>query len=147
MERRDFLRKGLQAGAASLATAGISGCAKTWRYTNAKLPYNEKPDGFLMEAHELREGIATLVYTKTGPVLLTKMGEEVHAYESVCPHTMCELNDGEREQPIRNGEIRCFLHDSFFKPGDGTYISGPARPGSTLKTFPIRLENGKIYRG
>lgn len=143
MQRRDFIKT----TATVAATGAIMGCARVHRYNYAKLPPNEKADGFLIEEKEVKEGIATLVYSKTGPVLLTRTAEGIKAYESVCPHTACELNDGEREQPIRNGEIRCWIHDSYFKPGDGGYISGPARPGSQLPAFPIRIEDGKIYRG
>jgi nitrite reductase/ring-hydroxylating ferredoxin subunit len=143
MQRRDFLKQ----GAALAAGGALMGCARIHRATNAQLPLSEKPDGYLLEADAVKVGVATLVYTKTGPVVLTRIGDTIKAYESVCPHTACELNDGEREQPIKGGEVRCWIHDSYFKPGDGGYISGPARPGSHLPDFPIRIEAGKVYRG
>lgn len=141
MERRDFLRNACLVG-----VAGLAGCAKTYRYTSAKLPLNEGKDGFLAKVEDLKDGASTLVYTRTGPVLLVKWQGDVRAFESVCPHTMCELNDGEREQPIVNGEVRCWIHDSYFKPKDGCYISGPANPNGKLPEFKIRIEAGKIFR-
>jgi nitrite reductase/ring-hydroxylating ferredoxin subunit len=141
MERRDFLKTACMAG-----VAGLAGCSKTYRYTNANLPLSEGKDGFLAEVGQLKEGTANLVYSKTGPVLLVKWQGDVKAFESVCPHTMCELNDGEREQPVVNGEVRCWIHDSYFKPEDGGYISGPANPKGKLPEFKIRVENGKIFR-
>jgi nitrite reductase/ring-hydroxylating ferredoxin subunit len=141
MERREFIKK-----AGLLGAIGLTGCAKTFRYTNSKPTRSEGKDGFLARVDELRESTSTLVYTKTGPVLLVKWQGEVKAFESVCPHTMCELNDGEGEQPVIGGEVRCWIHDSYFKPGDGHYISGPANPSGKLPEFPIRIEDGKIFR-
>ncbi len=141
MERRNFLKTACWAG-----VAGLAGCAKTYRYTTSNLPGGEGKDGFLAKVDEIQEATSNLFYTKTGPVLLVKWKGEIKGYESVCPHTMCELNDGERVQPMKNGEVRCFVHDSFFKPADGGYISGPANPTGKLPAFKIRIEDGKVYR-
>jgi nitrite reductase/ring-hydroxylating ferredoxin subunit len=143
MRRRDFLKAAGLAGAAGIA----AGCARPYRHTNARLPRNEGKDGYFMKAADLKEGVSTLVYSQSGPVLLVKWRGEIKAYQSVCPHTMCELNDGEGEQPMVNGEVRCWIHDSFFQPGDGGYISGPANPNGKLPEFKILIRDGKIYRG
>lgn len=145
MERREFVKWACGAGLAA-GTLGLGACARTHRYTVEKLPKGEGSDGFLTHEKDLKLDMATLFYTKTGPVLLVRTAEGVKGYQSVCPHTMCELNDGEREQPLKDGEIRCFIHDSYFKIEDGGYISGPAIPGSKLPEFRIKQVDGKIYR-
>ncbi len=143
--RRNFV-KGCMAVSGAIFTAG---CSWKYRGMHEMEALSEKKDGLLAKEEQLKLNNATLVYLRSGkPVLLVKTEKEIKAYESFCPHTACELNDGERHQPldIKNGEIRCFLHDSYFDLETGKRLRGPAKKGSKLPDFPIRIEKGKIYR-
>ncbi len=143
MERRGFINTLACAGALSFGAC----TSRPLRASVNKKPLSEGNDGFFAMEEDIKPDLATLVYSHTGPILLVRQGSEIKAYESICPHTMCELNDGEREQPMKNGEIRCWIHDSFFDVNTGAYQSGPALKNSKLPEFKLRIENGKVYRG
>ena len=135
----------------------ISGCGlKPFNYRGIhKLEaFGEGEGGFLANVDWIKPNHSTLVYLKEEiPIIIANVDGEIKAYKSLCPHTNCELNDGERYQPIdiRNREVRCFIHDSYFDLNTGECLRGPAlmrgKKYSGLTPFLIRIENGKIYRG
>jgi len=143
--RRKFLKAcGVVAGATTLGA-----CSKTYRGEHPEGVRREAENGWLSTVDSLPMFKATLVYLKTGkPILLIKKSpEEVIAYESYCPHMACELNDGVSSQPldVENGEMRCFLHDSYFDIDTGKRLRGPAKEGDVIPKFPIRIDGNQIY--
>ena len=145
LERRIFIKKALAIGSA----ATLSACAWKYRSVHASPPLFEKAGGLLAQLNDLKVNTATLVYTKKdGPIILVRLTEEVKAYKSFCHHTGCELNDGEKDQPldIKNNEIRCFLHDSYFDIHSGERIRGPARKGTKLPDYKVQVKGGGIYK-
>lgn len=146
LNRREFL-KGMGVVAGSL---GFSACSSTYRGEHpAGLRY-EGEDGFLSTVESLPFDKATIVHRKVGrPVLLIKLQDmRVLAYESYCPHMACELNDGVSSQPvdIENGEMRCFLHDSYFDLETGKRIRGPAKKDDVIPKYEIKIIDGKVYK-
>ncbi|RZU53195.1 nitrite reductase/ring-hydroxylating ferredoxin subunit [Krasilnikovia cinnamomea] len=59
-----------------------------------------------------------------------------HAFSAVCPH------QGGPVRPPINGMMTCSWHNSRFRDGDGTLLSGPARTG--LRRIPLRIDGKKI---
>jgi len=104
-----------------LALVGVlNNCGFKYRSTRIQEGFGEGKAGFLAKVSWVKEGFCTLVYTREGkPVVLVKKGGEIKAFVSICPHTECEVNDGERYQPLVKGEIRCLIHDSFFNSESG----------------------------
>ncbi len=145
ISRRKALKTCVSAGAGLL----LGGCAFKYRGIHNLEPFGEAENGFLANLDWIRPNESTLIYTKEGePVILLNHKGKIVAYKSICPHTSCELNDGERYQPldVENNEIRCFLHDSYFDIESGKRLRGPAQKGSVLPQFKIEIRDGKIYR-
>lgn len=87
----------------------------------------------------LAEGRPTALRAGTTMVLLTRIGDAVHATEPLCPHKFADLSEG----TVEDGCLRCPLHDAAFRlPG------GEPRPGDewagSLPTFPVRVEGGRV---
>lgn len=146
ISRRKFVNGCLSAGVGLTATS----CSWRYRSTFRSPALNEQKEGVLALESDLSLNTATLVNLKSGyQVILVKTKDKLKGYKSICPHTACELNDGERDQPldVKKNEIRCFLHDSYFDIETGKRIRGPAKPGSSLPLFPVKLREGKVYRG
>ncbi len=138
MDRRNFI---------SVMGLGLcaAGCAKTFRGRVANPPRHVGGDGYVGKVEDFPDDSSTLFYSKVGPVLVIKTQGKFYAYESICPHTMCELNDGEARQPLVKGELRCWIHDSYFEPESGKYRSGPADPRRPLPPVPLELRENRIY--
>jgi nitrite reductase/ring-hydroxylating ferredoxin subunit len=134
------------------SAALISGCAFKFREMRRYAPFMEGADGSIASVDALKAGTAYLAKMRDElEVILINTGTRVVAYKSICPHTACELNDGEgMMQLTENNELRCFIHDSFFNIETGECLRGPAlKRGpnySSLPPFKIRIENGRIYR-
>ena len=146
LNRREFV-KGLGVVAGSL---GFSACSSTYRGEHPSGIRHEGEDGFLATIDSLPLHKATIVYRMEGrPILLIKLGDgRVLSYESYCPHMACELNDGVSSQPVdvENGEMRCFLHDSYFDLETGKRIRGPAKKDDVIPKFEIKIIEGKVYK-
>jgi nitrite reductase/ring-hydroxylating ferredoxin subunit len=146
LDRREFI-KDLGVVAASL---GFSACSSTYRGEHPDGTRFEGEDGFLSTVESLPMHKATMVHRKSGrPILLIKLGDgRVLSYESYCPHMSCDLNDGVSSQPVdvQNGEMRCFLHDSYFDLETGKRLRGPAKEGDMIPKFEIKIVDGKIYK-
>lgn len=62
----------------------------------------------------------------------------LHAVEDVCPHAFAKLTQG-----FADGcEIECPLHNAVFDVTTGKHLRG--EPCRDIKTFPIRIRNGRI---
>jgi nitrite reductase/ring-hydroxylating ferredoxin subunit len=73
--------------------------------------------------------------------ILVTNAENYYAFGSKCPHAGGNLEFGS----ILNGcEIECPLHRYVFNFKTGKMPSGP---GLFLETYPIKLENNRVYVG
>jgi nitrite reductase/ring-hydroxylating ferredoxin subunit len=146
ISRRDALKLCTLSSAALL-----SGCAFKFRDAHRYAPLLENAEGLIAKSDALKAGTAYLAKMRDGlEIILINTGSRIVAYKSICPHTACELNDGEGMQLTENNELRCFIHDSFFNIETGECLRGPALfrgPNySALPKFPIRIENGHVFR-
>jgi 3-phenylpropionate/trans-cinnamate dioxygenase ferredoxin component len=65
------------------------------------------------------------------PVLLLRIGSDLHAIEDRCPHALQPLNDGTLDGCV----LTCARHGASFDLGSGKPINGvSARPLLVLKT-------------
>ncbi|MGY2896604.1 FAD-dependent oxidoreductase [Deinococcus sp. UYEF24] len=72
-------------------------------------------------------------------VLVTRDGDEFHAYDALCPHAGADLGDG-----VRCGSrIVCPWHHATFHAGDGSLIEPPALTG--LKQYRARLDGDSLH--
>ncbi len=68
------------------------------------------------------------------PLILAHTEQNVfHAYTSVCTHQGCSV-----EAALDNGRIWCACHDSYFDPGSGDVLDGPAT--LPLMRFPVEFD-------
>ncbi len=71
-------------------------------------------------------------------ILLTKIGENVYAFENRCSHE--EVAFGERE--IINGEIQCPMHGARFDVKTGKPRQIPAVVD--IKTYDVKIANNDV---
>lgn len=70
---------------------------------------------------------------------LLRRGDSVYAFAASCPHAGAPLCEG---RPDARGHLICPLHKYRFNPANGYNSSGE---GYKLKTFPARVEEGRIF--
>jgi Rieske Fe-S protein len=70
-------------------------------------------------------------------VVLTRSGEEVHAFSAVCTHQGCLVNR------VAARAIDCPCHGSRFDATTGQVLNGPA--SSPLPKVAITVRDGKVY--
>ena len=68
-----------------------------------------------------------------------KLEDGFYATDGVCTHEAVHLEDG----IVMDGEIECPMHQGIFTIKSGEAISPPAC--KDLKTYPIKVENDKVY--
>ncbi len=73
------------------------------------------------------------------PIGLLRRADSVYAFAATCPHAGAPLCEG---RPDAKGHLICPLHKYRFNPANGYNSSGE---GYKLKTFPLRLEEGRIF--
>jgi 3-phenylpropionate/trans-cinnamate dioxygenase ferredoxin component len=73
-------------------------------------------------------------------VAVFNVAGEFYAIEDVCTHDGAELTSG---APIKGDEIVCPRHGARFCVRTGAALSAPAYEPTT--TFPVRVDQGKIY--
>ena len=71
-------------------------------------------------------------------ILLTKIGENIYAFENRCSHEDAAF--GERE--IINGEIQCPMHGARFDVKTGKPTQIPAVVD--IKTYDVKIENNDV---
>lgn len=74
--------------------------------------------------------------SSAGVVITQPAAGEFHAFDRTCTHQMCPVTD------IRNGQIHCDCHQSFYSMTTGDNESGPAP--SPLTELEITVENDTI---
>ena len=71
-------------------------------------------------------------------ILIAQVDGEFFALQNDCPHLGCLLHKG----TLRGYEITCPCHDWTFDLRTGAFT---AAPEISIPTFPVKIENGKIY--
>ena len=68
-----------------------------------------------------------------------KLEDGFYATDGICTHESVHLEEG----LVMDGEIECPMHQGIFDIKTGKAISPP--PCDDLKTYPVKVEEGKIY--
>lgn len=73
------------------------------------------------------------------PVALCRSGGQLYAVHNVCTHQFALLSDGYVEE----GVIECPLHQGRFDLKTGKALCAPVT--EPVPTYPVKVENGKVY--
>jgi len=138
MNRRSFMKF---VNRAALALGGIAVIGPVIAYFYpTKLeempsePVPVGPDG------SIPPGEAKTIPYGRWPAMIINLPDGLRAYSAVCTHFGCIV----KWNP-ESGEIECPCHEGFFRPEDGSVISGP--PPEPLLALPVSVENGTITIG
>ncbi len=74
-------------------------------------------------------------------IALYNLGGEIFATADLCTHAYASMADGF----IDDGQIECPLHGACFDIKTGKALTAPA--SVDLQTFPVKVENGRIFVG
>ena len=88
---------------------------------------------------EIAPGGHRVVEVDGAYIAVFNIGGEHYAIEDVCTHDGGELAGG----TVVGDEIECMRHGARFCVKTGAALSAPAYEATT--TFPVKLENGKIF--
>ena len=72
-----------------------------------------------------------------GKVVLTRSGDQVHAFSAVCTHQGCTVSG------VKAGAITCPCHGSRFDPATGKVVGGPAP--SPLPPVQVEVRDGAVW--
>jgi len=89
------------------------------------------------ELEKLPQDRPFAVFPSGLPVLLVRRGGEVFALENRCAHMGCPLTAGR----LDGWTLECPCHDWRFDVRTGRFLDAPELG---LKTYAVRLENGKV---
>jgi len=93
---------------------------------------------YVSEEQELQEGNMVSVYPLGVNTVLSRVNGTVYAVAGKCLHMACPLFMGTLDSYI----LTCPCHDWRFDIRDGRFLDAPEL---SLKTYPTKTENGKIY--
>ena len=88
---------------------------------------------------DLWDGVALAVDAGGHAVALFRVGDTVYANDVICTHGEADLCDGF----VDGHEIECPLHQGRFDLRTGGATCAPAV--EALKTYPVRIEGGRVY--
>lgn len=72
-------------------------------------------------------------------VALTRVGQEVFAFENDCSHMHCTFDDAE----VEGTRLQCVCHGSAFDLRTGDPTGPPAT--EPIPVYPVRIEDGAIF--
>jgi nitrite reductase/ring-hydroxylating ferredoxin subunit len=95
---------------------------------------------YAVDADSIEPGEATCFVTeKYGPLGIFNSDGEFFCTSDTCTHEASSLSDGY----IERDTVECAFHLARFSLRTGAVLSPPAL--LPLKTFPLKVEDGKIY--
>ena len=119
------------------AGAGAPSRAPTTPARPPASPTPTGPPGALVKLADVPVGGGVIA---RGPVLvLRSAGEQVTAYDAICPHASITI-----APPDANGVITCPGHGGHFRASDGSRLDGPAPRG--LRTVAVAVRDGYVVR-
>ncbi|WHT22208.1 non-heme iron oxygenase ferredoxin subunit [Crossiella sp. CA-258035] len=74
------------------------------------------------------------------PVVLVRLGEQVHALHDVCSHAEVTLSDGGE---VSDGAIECWLHGAGFDLCTGEPLTPPA--SDPIDVYAVSVREGEVY--
>jgi nitrite reductase/ring-hydroxylating ferredoxin subunit len=75
------------------------------------------------------------------PIALFRVGDDVFALWSRCPHAGGPLDDGYQKGDV----VVCPWHGSMFRVSTGERLDGPSAVDAT--SFPVEVEDGRVWVG
>lgn len=87
---------------------------------------------------ELTEATPVRVEVDGEPVVLVRVGDDVHALHDTCSHQEASLSEGE----MWDGELECPLHGSTFSLETGAPSCLPAM--KPVPTYAVTLDDGDV---
>jgi 3-phenylpropionate/trans-cinnamate dioxygenase ferredoxin component len=97
-------------------------------------------------AADLREAVLHGTAAGVRPVVLVRLGGNVHALDGACPHLGGELADGTLER----GQLTCPLHGAVFDVETGAVradpfgVSPPEGAVGPVASYPVRVVDGAV---
>lgn len=89
--------------------------------------------------HALADGSLTRVVHHGIPILLARVGGDVHAVADTCSHEDVSLSLGS----LCGYRLRCPLHGSEFDVRTGAALSAPAE--TPLQTWPVETDGRRVW--
>jgi apoptosis-inducing factor 3 len=87
----------------------------------------------------LRDSYVTLFQVSGRPVILTRMGNAVHAFHGTCTHADFQFATS---RLVRGCEVECPMHGACFDAANGEVTEGPAE--TALQSIGVEIEGGVI---
>jgi nitrite reductase/ring-hydroxylating ferredoxin subunit len=95
---------------------------------------------FAADAETIADGEARRVITEKGlPLAVFNVGGEFLCTTDTCTHEASSLSDG----IIEGDTVECGFHFAKFSLRTGAVLCPPAM--LPLKTFPVKVEDGKVF--
>lgn len=92
----------------------------------------------VIDADALQEGQGQSVRLENRALAVFKHEGNFYVMDDECPHVGAPLGNGWLE----NGQVICSFHGWAFDLKTGACSNCPGRP---VKTYPTRVENGKVH--
>jgi nitrite reductase/ring-hydroxylating ferredoxin subunit len=102
------------------------------------LGLNEAAFRAVASMEDVREGFVTRIDVEGVPVVLTRLDNQVRAFDGTCTHAEFEL---ETSRLVR-GCIECPMHGARFSAVDGEVVKGPAK--EPLPEIPCRVDGDQV---
>ena len=113
-------------------------------YTLATLDsLTETPQKFAL-VDDKKDAWATLSNQKIGSIFLRKIGDEVQAFHSLCPHMGCMIQTGRKMNPKTGAEeelFYCPCHAALFDL-EGKRLNGVAP--RDMDSLEVKIEDGRV---
>lgn len=106
---------------------------------NGTLGLSEAAFRVVASVADVREGYVTRLDVEGIPVVLTRVADEVRAFDGTCTHAEFQL---ETSRLVRGCEIECPIHGARFSAVDGTVVKGPAK--EPLPEIPCRRSGDEV---
>lgn len=79
-------------------------------------------------------------------VLMTRIGDTVHAFHNECPHAARRLDWAPGKFLVEGRLLICAAHGASFALDSGECVGGPSR-GAGLKRIAVRVIEGEVVLG
>jgi nitrite reductase/ring-hydroxylating ferredoxin subunit len=90
--------------------------------------------------HDIHDGRLTIITINDNPIILTRIGQTIHAFSARCPHASGDLTQGD----LHRGRIDCPEHGYRFDIRSGHPLWPPDEV-CRHKKFTLKEENNHIF--
>ncbi|WP_308258622.1 Rieske (2Fe-2S) protein [Saccharothrix obliqua] len=116
---------------------GLAACGSTTTPSETAQPgTTQSGNDALVALADVPDGGGVVVQANGKPLVVTRSGNEVRAFDAVCPHA------GTTVAPPVDGVINCPAHGSRFRASDGEKLAGPTPTG--LKPVDVAVRGDRV---